>query len=255
MLAAVLDAEWHPATMAWLQQVQIAGGNPSTIYTDWIDSVIRELLAAGVYSLLDGLYMMAAPDAITAGINLVNPGTFTLTNSGCTFTANQGYAGASGTNAVNTNAFLNLAGLNLSQNNACIFTWNTSAGTTFEANGSFSTTRTYAGPGATGVVTSNVNCTTNLTISNSTRSGLFLNSRYGASNTDCWANGVLIGNQTASTSVALTAIPINASGVSSITNNPATTSLFGFGAGLSQQQASLTYEIFHRFTQAIAGVA
>jgi hypothetical protein len=62
-----------------------------------INTAIVALKSAGIWALLDVLYMLAAADAQAASLNWVAPSTFPITASGCTFTADQGYTGGGAT--------------------------------------------------------------------------------------------------------------------------------------------------------------
>lgn len=76
---------------------------PTTARKILIDAAIVALKAAGVWSLLDCLWMMAAADSQAALLNWVKPSAFTLTpvNSPA-FTADRGYQGNGTSSYLNT---------------------------------------------------------------------------------------------------------------------------------------------------------
>lgn len=76
---------------------------PSEPLKELYDRFIRELLAGGVWPLLDVAWFVAAHDSQAATLNMKAPGTFTLTAvNSPTFTAYRGYAGNGTTSYLNT---------------------------------------------------------------------------------------------------------------------------------------------------------
>lgn len=73
----------------FLARISAPSGARKTAYATLIDG----LVADGVWSLIDGLYILAAADAATARTNLKQSSYGLTANGGLTFTADQGYLG------------------------------------------------------------------------------------------------------------------------------------------------------------------
>ena len=120
--AAVADA-----ADAWISAVILAGGSVSAGRETLVRALIAGLQADGVWAKLDRLWLFAAENSQSALIDIVAAATATATNSP-THTADKGYAG-NGSNAyVHSNLANNWGGGNFSQNSACFFAWNNTAG-------------------------------------------------------------------------------------------------------------------------------
>lgn len=92
-----------------------------------INSLISSLKNAGLWSILDVLYIHAAADSQAALINWKRPGTFTaaLVNAP-SFTADRGFTG-NGSNAyIETGFNISTNGVNFTQNSACLIGWSRS---------------------------------------------------------------------------------------------------------------------------------
>ena len=87
------------------------------------DAVIRALLAAGVWSKLDALYLLAAADAATALTNLKQSSYGLTAVNSPAFTADRGYTGNGTTQYLNPGFTPSTAGGKLVQNSASIFWW------------------------------------------------------------------------------------------------------------------------------------
>lgn len=88
------------------------------------DRLIRALVAAGVYSLFDGFWIMAAHDRQAAKLNAAAPGTFTLAETNAPiFTPGQGFRGDSIQAAMDTGVTPNAGGAKAAQDNFAMGYW------------------------------------------------------------------------------------------------------------------------------------
>lgn len=100
-------------TPAWVAAVVTAGGTVSSGRRALVNNVFNSLDGYGLTALLNRLWFLAAENAGSAAVDLINRQSLTLVNSP-TFTANQGYAGNG------TSSYLNLNSSNTgTQNSAC----------------------------------------------------------------------------------------------------------------------------------------
>lgn len=256
----------HPSTVKYLAFARAAGG---LVQPTWIvkaiDDFVRGLWIAGIFPLLDCLYITAATDAVTAGINIVNPGAFTLVNHSSTFTALGGYQGNGTSTYVDSTYMGTTAGLNLTLNSAGLFNWTTIASTKGSGSANMGASNGVNGlcalrnnSGASGL-SCNVNDQTANAATGATGIGFFQGHRYNSSKTDVWQNATLSGNQVAATSTTL----VDATMILNGYNEPSSVggfdngqiALAGWGGGLSQSQASQLYNLSHKLMQTLAGVA
>lgn len=98
---------------------------PSAPMRRLYDICIRSLIAAGIWTKLDALYLMNAEAAQAARVNIKSPGTYDLTAvSSPTFTAKSGYAGDGASAYLSTNFNPSTASSpNYVQNSAGLFLW------------------------------------------------------------------------------------------------------------------------------------
>jgi hypothetical protein len=86
---------------AWVASVRTAGASVSDVQKRRVSALVSYLKSAGVWSLLDRLWLFAAENATQALTDLVARATATAVNSP-TFTANRGYRGNGSSAYVNT---------------------------------------------------------------------------------------------------------------------------------------------------------
>src|SRR5262245_27860031 len=94
--ASSLDA----STTAWVSAVVAAGGTVSAARQTIVDTLIRSLKAHSLFSVHDRIWLLASENTQSALIDIVNLSS--ATNSGATFTADQGYAGNASSTFVDT---------------------------------------------------------------------------------------------------------------------------------------------------------
>lgn len=83
-----------PATTAWVAAVVSAGGTVSGGRTTVVNTFITCLKTASLWTTLDRYWLLAGENAGSAQVDMVNLQSLTVVNAP-TFTANQGYTGAS----------------------------------------------------------------------------------------------------------------------------------------------------------------
>jgi len=166
-------------------------GTHTAAYTALIDG----LVADGVWSKLDALYIFATQNTTNARLN-VKSASYTASVTGTvTFTADRGYTNpASGTDYVNTNFNASTAGGNYTQNAAHFMSWQVAdlgnMGVVLGADGA---TRMYQAPnfGGGGSTLSRINTTTggaSGTVANG--AGMALSNRSSSSTVETYRNAV-----------------------------------------------------------------
>lgn len=194
-----------PYTAAALALFAAMSTSPTIARKGQIDAVIVALQTAGIWALLDVLYVLAAADAQAALLNWKNPATFTASATS-TFAVDRGYTGDGAATFVDTTFNPSTAGGNYTQNSATFAVW-----TRTEAQ--FATTIAGSGTTGTGVASINprtssdlasirINATTADTAANSVAAGLTAVSRSSSSATAIYKSGALLGSPSR-TSVAM----------------------------------------------------
>jgi hypothetical protein len=210
-------------------------------------TLINGLVADGIFSLLDLLYILATNNTTTAALNLVSSSFSLVTNGSLTFTPDVGYTGDGSTGYLNTQLAPSAA-TQFTQNSGSIGAYIQTNQTTADASvimgsaliGSYA----YMSPMNTGsVFTFNVNDNVFTGPANTTSKGAWTASRTSSSQIDLYKNGSTtpFGTNAAATSVAPSTVPwalfaLNTNGV--ISNFSAyQASAFFAGGGLTSAQA------------------
>jgi hypothetical protein len=97
-LRLLLGGSYFSVTQQFLQRASGMPGQRRHLY----DQLIRGLWQDGTWGLLDCLYILAAPDAATARLNLVSTDYSLIANGTTTFTPDQGFAGDGSTGYLDT---------------------------------------------------------------------------------------------------------------------------------------------------------
>jgi hypothetical protein len=97
-LRLLLGGNYFSVTQQFLQRASGMPGQRKHLY----DQLIRGLWQDGTWGLLDCLYILAAPDAATARLNLVSTNYSLIANGTTTFTPDQGFAGDGSTGYLDT---------------------------------------------------------------------------------------------------------------------------------------------------------
>lgn len=184
---------------------------PSAARMELIDTLVGALKTAGVWDLLDLLYISAAHDTQAKNINWKNPATFTLTNvgSGPAFVVDRGVTG-SASNALKTGFVPSTNGVNYVLNSASVWAWVlTNVAATVRAVGNDTGNQCHVIPrSATDTLRAALNTSSSTTGPSSitTSIGFSGASRAVSGTVKHWKNGVQVGADEASTSVAVSAV-------------------------------------------------
>ena len=228
------------------------------------DTLFRALIAAGVLTKLDVLYLFAAADSATALTNLVQSSYGGGIHGSVTLTADQGAQSDGSTGYIDTGFIASSAGGQYALNSASAGAWSLTAGATggvghytFGASDGTNLTQLNIRTN-TNVISSNVNDATAGTVANSTTDGFFTLSRTSSSGWDISRNASSLATITQS-SVALPTVSIavlarNISGTAAGFDNKQL-AVFFLGAGLSSTDLTNLYNALHAYLQAVAGVA
>ncbi|HUO50728.1 MAG TPA: hypothetical protein VMU25_04170, partial [Candidatus Paceibacterota bacterium] len=209
-------------------------------------NLICGLVADGIWSKLDVLYIFATQNSSAALDNLISS-SFTATPSGSpTFTVDRGYI-MSGSNLINTNYNFATNGTNYTQNAASIGGWTGTTASNY--NSSWFTSTAYGGdtfietydPGSS-VAAFSINGTAKMTIANTVASGMFAVVRSDANTESLYHNGSLLSSQARGT-VALENGTFEA-GYGTIRAAFA-------GGGLSASDVSNLYTLLSAYMQAV----
>lgn len=221
-----------------------------------IDNLIGSLKSAGVWTLLDALWLTAAADSQAARINWKTPATFTLSpGNSPSFAADRGFSGDGSASFLNTGYVPSTAGLGMSLNSAHISGWSLSAvpaaGTQrMLGNISATTNRSFMIPRNTSdIFTGILNDGTSLTAANATSSGQFILNRSGASARQVYGNGLSIGSD----AIASAGLPTTAIVLDRDTTNFATLQIAqaSIGQSLSGTQVTAFYSALLSYMQAL----
>jgi len=162
------------------------------------DTMITGLVNDGVWSLLDALYILAAPDVATAKLNLVSS-SFTITSHGTNidttgFTAYSGFTGNGSDRYLDTGCAPSAGTLNY-QRDACSYgayvLSNTAGSNSVEigANDGAATIADLLSRQAGGNILMRVNNTSGVNVTNATRAGMYVGTRTSTSNVPVYKNG------------------------------------------------------------------
>jgi hypothetical protein len=224
--------------------------------------LINGLVADGIWAKLDVLHVYNTQNATTANLNLLgNIYNATPTNAP-TFTADQGYTGASsGTKYVGTGFTPSTAtSPKFTQNSAHVSIWSLTDGVTGSA---LIMGCTGSGTAVTGmharytgdVSHFYVNSTTDVGAANSSSIGHFLANRSSSSATQGYKNGVLLANETSNTSVAVNTREIFVVGQNqngTPLGSPYQAAMASIGSSLSQADVSNFYSRLQTYMGLIA---
>jgi hypothetical protein len=206
---------------------------PAAARQTLIDNTIISLKAAGLWTKLDVLWVLAAADNQAARLNWKNPGSLGLTVVNApVFTADRGYTGDGSTAALTStyspSTFGGVYTLNAATIGCYVLTSGVSTNTALEV---YFNNTGRIGRTSAQVPLCLINDVTNLIASNTvtnpniTSGGHMTASRTGASTKELWQNAA----QIASSTTASTAVPAS------------TTSIFGTSGQYSDSQISLVY--------------
>lgn len=183
---------------------------PTTTRKGLYNTYILSLMSAGVWTLLDVDYFLAAADNQAARLNIKNPATFTASPiNSPSFTVDRGYTGDGATSYLNTGFTPSTAGGNASLNSMGIGIWNQTEGIMTAGDlGSVSAGTIFLVSRFTGnVVLARLNDATSSSVSNSLAVGFIGVNRSASNARQFYRNGASIGSDAAA-STTLSAQPI-----------------------------------------------
>jgi hypothetical protein len=218
-----------------------------------INTCVLALKAAGVWSALDILYVLAAADAQAARINWKNPGVKTLTAVNApAFAADRGYTGNGTSSRLDTAWVPSTDGVNFTQDNASMWIWSRTSGQSAlydQGNISGAFLSALKLRGTTDVLTAYLNDAGTNVSSVTDASGFFGVQRPAAASKKVWRNGSQIGTAgTATTGIPPTAqwgLGANGSGFSVREE-----SALAWGASVSGSEAAF-YNAMLAYMQAV----
>lgn len=217
-----------------------------------ISNAVRDLKAAGIWTKLDVLYVLAAHDAQAARLNWkADAYSLTAVNSP-TFTTDRGYAGDGATSYLDTGWDAATNSINYKQNDATIFAWSRTAG----QRNSY-----WVGTGASGeirirprtsgdMLSYSVNSSGVVSLANTDGSGLLAVSRSSSTAMQSYRNGAALGSAGAGTSVTLSSVDINI-GRCNGGFNSAECAAFGLGAQLNATEHAALYAALNTYLTAV----
>lgn len=227
-----------------------------------IDTCVKAMKTAGVWTLMDALWMFAAADSQAATINWVNPGgTAATPTTSPTFTADRGFNGDGSTSYVNTN-FIPSAGTNFTQNNAHFSNWDltnraadtTQSGVAQTGNGTISITPFFTGS----LFVSRLNDSAGNTVASAGSNGHSLVSKTTGTTRNNFRNGASLGSSTSAVSATRASIAIFIGGTN--TNGTLTAgttdqyAMASVGAGLTGTQITNFYNALQTYLHALGAV-
>lgn len=232
----------------WLNNLP---STPPTWYSSIVNQLFQDLEDAGIFNLLDRLFIFSAPSEGIALISLVNP---TATPAGnvnsTTFTPYQGYTGNGTTMYLNSQFNPTLNGVNYTQNSASAGVYvrkeRATANQECEIGHSDGSTNLIVQLNFTGniyrcFINSN---SQNTSVPYTTTKGLFSVDRTASNLSNNWRNGVnVMASPTVSNAVLNVNVSILARGAVNLSTNQVSMAYFGSG-GISQ---NVFYNIIQTF--------
>lgn len=227
---------------------------PTTARKAQINTLILALKAAGVWTLLDVFYVLAAADSQAARLNWKNPAAFTaLAVNSPTFAADRGYTGDGSSSRLRTQFTPSVNGVNYTQNDASAWLWNLteSQDNTGHELGNTTTPRTFTRIRNTSnqaVMAANSG-STSTTVANSVSLGFFGTQRVSGTTVNVFKNGASLGTS-APGAAAITATEQWICGANSTGFSARQIALAAWGASLTSKEAAF-YSALLTYMQAV----
>jgi hypothetical protein len=253
--AATVNAVYAPETQAIIAAMTTP---PSPERVALIDSLARELKAAGVWDKLDLLYVMAAHDAQAARINWKNPAQIATAVNSPTFTVDEGYAGDGSTSYLDSGVNMSTVS-NYSQNSAHMGVWsltNVSDTAYLDCGIIGVNTSTINMRNSSGNMTGGANATTgavSVAVADSLGHGLV--NRSGSTAQQLYKNGASIGSNT---QVSSSISPNGNFGIGrrgTVSYSPRQFAFAHFGGSLTAGEVTSLYNAFNAYMGALGVTA
>jgi predicted secreted protein len=226
---------------------------PTTARKSTIDTCVLALKAAGVWTKLDGLYMLSAADSQAALINWVAPGTYNATQVNApAFVADQGFTGASTKYLDSGYNPTTAPSAKYTLNNAGLFAWSlTATGIDADIAGGDVTAAISFRPRSTGNQTFlRLNQgSTNVTVASADATGFWTIDRSASNLTTAYKNGASIGTDaTVATTLASNNMTFLKGGNTFWTGQVAAG---GFGQTLNSTEQAALYNALNAYIASI----
>lgn len=183
---------------------------PTTARRKLISDTVKRLKAAGIWSKLDGLTILAAHDAQAARIDWINPSRIASIAGTIAFTANQGYAGNGSDGTLNLGYPLT-ALANYAQDSATMGCWSRSDVEGSQAD--IGTSAAFVIGRVTGTLLVRANAAASDTETTADSLGFYGFTRRNSADFDTWKNGATLSTETrASTTIGAGNVRIGSAG-------------------------------------------
>jgi hypothetical protein len=229
--------DYEADTLAYIAEMSEA---PDATRSHLINTYVLTLKDAGIWPLMDIIYLVAAHDDNASRINLKTPGSFAMANvsTGPTFEADAGQTGNGSSTALSTQWTPSTQAVRFTQNDASMWVWCTTDVAENAADcGAAVTHNSFIRARSAGdAISVSINSGTTTTVSIGTSIGLTGVSRNGASIQDVWKNGVQVGAG-AGASTGLPAGAVRICGRATDLFSSKQIAFFAAGASLNATQA------------------
>ncbi len=215
---------------------------PTTSRKKALDTLILGLKTQDMWDKFDLLYLLAGHDQQATRINIVYPGRFDLTTSGTlTFTQDRGWTGDGSASRLQTGFTPSTNAVKFTQNNASMGVWSLTSGQGAAADmGVGSTVNVFLRcRNASDQAVANINDTSNLTVSNTDGSGLFIAQRRASNDRRIFRNSVDLTGANAIASTGLSSAALWFCGANSASFSARRQILGWVGSSFSGKEAAL----------------
>lgn len=229
-------------------------GEPDATRKGVIDTLIRSLKSAGVWTLNGVLYLTAAHDSQAAGLNWKLPGTNTLTPVNApSFVADRGYTG----NGTNTKLLPGFASRDVipgySQDSAHASFWSrTDLNTNTADVGTGTSGQLFLVPRSAGNFNSRINNSTSISVAVADSLGHFLVTRRASTDAESYKDGASVQTSAAASSSITGADEVEfltATAVSGFSSRQ--DAMFSLGSGMTDAQVTAFYDALLVYMQAV----
>lgn len=229
---------------------------PASLRRAQIYTLVSDLMAAGAWRLIDGLYTLGAADTQASRLNLVSDAYNLTAYNSPIFTVDRGYTGDGVSSYLDTGADMS-ALANYKLNSACMFMWQLTAAQVAVQAVSSTTTQAFisarTGANKTYVrINDGGSGTAAINVASTDGSGFWAVDRDSAASRALYKSGVQIGADTQVSSAA-SGTPMILRANTSYSN--AQVAVFGFGAHMPPAVHLAMYNAIHKYMTAIGAAA
>jgi hypothetical protein len=233
---------------------------PTTTRKGLIDTCVVALKTAGIWALLDVLYVFAAADSQAALINWKNPGTFngTLVNSP-SFTTDVGFTGASTKYVDSTFNPSTASSPQFVQDSCSTGVWSNTAAAVANVAAGYKTisAKTFIYPRSSSTTFFGVGDggSYSVSVSSSDGSGLFVANRPDVTHEQGYRNGSLVASDSPVNSTAVQNSTLTFLAGDNTTNWAGQALAGTISASLDAAKQASLYSALHAYLQTVAGIA